>query len=94
MHKIKQPDPIEIEPDAWCGWCGDPLPEPEERVHNKRYCSVRCKQWHASDKKRSPRIWLSCPICGTRFYRENRKRQCCSHKCASLAWHRRKKFKG
>jgi len=88
---LRRLDPIEIEPDAWCGWCGDPLPEPAERVHNKTYCSVECRDAAKADRRKCERVHILCPECGTRFLRTSRVRVFCCHRCANRHHKRRKR---
>lgn len=64
-------DPIEIEPDAWCEWCGDPLPEPEERHARRRFCGRKCKDDYRNDLRaeaaRALLIPKPCKWCSTVF---------------------------
>ena len=68
---MRDPEPIQIEPDAWCAWCGDPLPEKEERHWRRRFCCQSCKAAHKYDRaKEARRAALpvkSCEWCGTTF---------------------------
>ena len=69
---MRKPEPVEIEPDAWCAWCGDPLPEPEERHHRRRFCCVQCREADKYDRyQRQPRkarlVPKPCAWCGTEF---------------------------
>ena len=86
---MRRLDPIEIEPDAWCGWCGDPLPEPEERIHNKAFCSVACRKEHTADLRKNPVRRLNCPHCGTAFKTTDPRKRFCTHRCARLDYKRR-----
>lgn len=89
-----QPEPIYIEPDAWCEWCGDPLPEIEERHPAQRFCSRRCKDDNSNARKREE--WaalladLDCPHCGTRFKQNRADQIYCTAKCGANAAYRRK----
>jgi predicted nucleic acid-binding Zn ribbon protein len=91
---VRKVEPVEIEPDAWCEWCGDSLPEPEERPARQKYCSRHCKEEARKDRARQE--WaatladLDCPHCGTRF-RQNRACQVyCTPKCAANARYRQR----
>ena len=87
-------DPIEIEPDAWCDWCGDPLPEPEERHPRRKYCSRQCKDESRNAAARE--AWAAalvekdCPHCGTRFKQTRTCKVYCTPKCAANARYRRR----
>lgn len=89
-----QPEPIHIEPDAWCEWCGDPLPEIEERHPRRRFCSRRCKDDNHNAMKREE--WaatladLDCPHCGTRFRQRRACQVYCNPKCAANARYRQR----
>lgn len=91
---MRKPEPIEIEPDAWCAWCGDPLPEPEERHHHLRYCSAVCRRRMAYDLIRERRMAARkpqpCRWCGTLFMPRTEKVHTCSRKCkeAMQNWRR------
>ena len=59
-------DPIIIEPDAWCAWCGDPLPEIEERKPWMKYCSAKCCTDYGNDLRKRPKPKpRPCGWCGT-----------------------------
>ena len=79
-------DPIAIEPDAWCAWCGDPLPEPEERHHGRRYCCKRCKWAYENDvrsqARKAARPIRACLWCGTEFIAWPSHKFCCTPKCS------------
>ena len=86
--------PIFIEPDAWCAWCGESLPEPEERHHGRVYCSKRCKWAFAADRKREATIaarpMRNCVWCGTAFRAFPSHKLTCSRACniALFNWRR------
>jgi hypothetical protein len=89
-----RPDPIEIEPDAWCEWCGDSLPEKEERHPRQRFCSLRCRADAGNAAKREE--WaatladLDCPHCGTRFKQGRACQVYCTPRCAANARYRQR----
>lgn len=86
-------DPIEIEPDAWCEWCGDPLPETEDRHHSRRYCSVKCRSAAAYDPIRQARAAMrperACGHCGTTFKAKGPAHRYCGISCQFKARYRR-----
>lgn len=91
---MRETKPLEIEPDAWCAWCGDPLPEPEERHTRRIFCSRRCKDDAKNDQRREE--WAAlletrpCQHCGTAF-KQNRLNQIfCGQGCGAKAAYRRK----
>lgn len=65
---MRDVSPLEVEPDAWCPWCGDPLPEPEERHARKRFCNRQCQDAFFNDltaeRRRAARAGRSCAHCG------------------------------
>lgn len=91
---MRETKPLEIEPDKWCVWCGDSLPEKEERPHNKIYCSRRCKDDAANDKARQE--WAAlletkpCLHCHTPFKQTRRNQIFCGPNCSANAAYRRK----
>ena len=91
MH---DPEPIQIEPDAWCEWCGDPLPEPEERRRDKRFCCRDCKAAARNDDLRQARLALrperACGHCKTTFKAKGPANRFCSVSCQQKARYRRK----
>lgn len=93
----RNPDPVEIEPDAWCGWCGDPLPEPEERHHGRRYCSPRCKQSMHNDRtreaKKAARPMRACLWCGAAFPAWPLQKFTCTPKCSEMLHNWRKAWR-
>ena len=83
-------DAVEVEPDAWCDWCGDPLPEPEERTYHQRFCCEACQKAYHNDLARERR-WAererrSCKQCGAVFVALPRTRLFCSRAC-NVAFH-------
>ena len=87
------PDKIEVV-DAWCRWCGDPLPEKEDRHARRVYCSRRCKDDDRNAQRRE--AWLAaletrpCLHCRETF-RQNRANQVyCSMRCGQNAAYRRR----
>lgn len=87
-------DPVEVEPDAWCAWCGDPLPEPEERHHGRRYCCQRCRWAMDNDKVRQAKLaarpMRACLSCGTEFRAWPSHKRCCTPKCSERYQNARK----
>ena len=80
----RRPDPVEIEPDAWCAWCGDPLPEPEERDPRQIYCSRQCNSAMAYDLRKPPPAEprrVTCAWCGTEFDTHRPGARFCSKTC-------------
>jgi hypothetical protein len=88
------PKPIQIEPDAWCAWCGETLPEEAERHPRRRYCSRQCKDEAANARAREE--WaatlktLDCPHCGTTFKQGRACQVYCSIRCQDNARYRRR----
>lgn len=86
-------DPVQIEPDAWCEWCGDPLPEKEERRPDKRFCSRKCGGAFRADLLRQARLDLrperACDHCGTTFKAKGPANRFCSMSCQGKARYRR-----
>ena len=87
-------DPIQIEPDAWCAWCGNALPEPEERHHALRFCCLQCKiEYHRdllSERRYNERETRICPWCGTEFKAWPRHKHTCNPKCGEALHNWRK----
>ncbi len=87
-------DPIVIEPDAWCEWCGNPLPEREDRMWNQRFCSPACGTANRLDLMRVARLELredrTCRHCGTAFKAKGPANWFCSVSCQCKARYRRK----
>lgn len=86
--RTRRAEPIEIEPDAWCDWCGNPLPEPEERHWRTKYCSRQCKDARDYDAVKNrkgigQRVWRNCEWCGSRFVSSQPHAKCCSLKCTT-----------
>ena len=79
----KVPDAVEIEPDAWCAWCGADLPEPVDRTYHQRFCSKACNDDFHNDVQRERR---SCRQCGAEFVAMPRNKVFCSRTCQD-AWH-------
>lgn len=86
-------DPVIIEPDAWCEWCG--VPEPEERHPRRRFCSRKCKAeaWY-DEKQRQPlterRAGLKCKVCDAPLKAAKPFKAYCSRKCERIAVKARK----
>lgn len=85
-------DPIEIAPDAWCAFCGTPLPEEAER-HPKR---IYCSRWCAREAKRPdlppvPKRRLACAECGAEFETHRPAARFCSSGCWRKDYYRRTK---
>lgn len=81
---MPKPKPLEIEPDAWCAFCGDPLPEPEERHPLQRYCGRWCSRarWyldHGPDPVPERRV--ECAFCGAEFWTHRTTARFCSKVC-------------
>lgn len=75
---------VEVEPDAWCDWCGDALPEPEERTSRQRFCDRKCMQAYHNDvrrERRQARPSRECRQCGAPFVATRSDRMVCSPKC-------------
>jgi predicted nucleic acid-binding Zn ribbon protein len=89
------PEPVEIEPDAWFAWCGDPLPEPEERHHGRRYCSEPCKWAMEYDRLRetrqAARPMRACLWCRSSFRAWPSYKFTCTPKCSERYHNRRKR---
>jgi predicted nucleic acid-binding Zn ribbon protein len=90
-------DAVEVAADAWCAWCGEALPEPEERTWHQRFCCKACKDAHHNDLQKERR-WAererrSCRQCGAEFVAMPRNRLFCSARCSN-AWHNGKKRMG
>lgn len=87
-------DPIIIEPDAWCEWCGNPLPEREERKWNQRFCCAACGEANRLDLMRVARLDLredrNCRHCETAFKAKGPAHWFCSISCQGKARYRRK----
>lgn len=87
-------EPIQIEPDAWCDWCGDPLPEIEERHPLRRFCSRECKDEHRNDlakeRRAAARAGLTCAHCGGTFTGNSTQQVFCGESCQQKARYRRK----
>lgn len=88
---MRRLDPIQIEPDRWCLWCGESLPEPAERDHRQRYCCPECRTAAKLDRRnearraarvREPR---TCRQCGATFIPKRRDALVCSLGC-NWAW--------
>lgn len=88
-----QPEPIHIEPDAWCKWCGDPLPEFEERHWKREFCKRGCKDAYRNDQGRerraAARAGKTCAHCGGTFDGNRPDHVYCSQKCYGRARYRR-----
>jgi predicted nucleic acid-binding Zn ribbon protein len=91
---VRKVEPVEIAPDAWCDWCGDPLPEKEERRADMRFCGRACKAAMRNDMLREARETLrperACDHCGTTFKARGPAHRFCCESCAQKAKYRRR----
>lgn len=87
-------DPLIIEPDAWCEWCGEALPEREERRWNQRFCCRKCGEENKAQLMKEARLALredrTCRHCGTGFKAKGPANWYCSVSCQVKARYRRK----
>lgn len=89
-------EPIYIEPDAWCEWCGDPLPEPEERYPHQKFCCYQCQWANSYDRLiRQPRkariVPKACAFCGQSFMPVRVSQTYCRDKCRAEAYNARRR---
>jgi hypothetical protein len=77
------PRPLEIDPDAWCAFCGDPLPEVEERDPRQKYCCKWCcdQAYEARTYTEAPLRQGACAECGAEFWTYWAAHRFCSQKC-------------
>ncbi len=83
--------PLEIAPDAWCAFCGDPLPEKENRDPRQMYCSKWCcDQAHkARTYTEAPMRRGACAECGAGFWTYWSYHRFCSARCYQRGYRRR-----
>lgn len=84
-------NPLTIEPDAWCAWCGDPLPEREERLPWMKYCSAKCGnqyRYDLNDRPKHKHPPRPCAYCGTVFTPKFDRGTYCSRPCQWTARNR------
>lgn len=88
---MQKPEPLEIEPDAWCAFCGDPLPEKEERDPRQIYCGKWCSdQAHkARTYTEAPKRRGECAECGAEFWTYWSYHRFCSQRCNQRDYRRR-----
>lgn len=83
-------DAVEVAADAWCAWCGEALPEPEDRTWHQRFCCKACQIAHYRDvqkeRRRAAAERRSCKQCGAEFVALPRTRLFCSRAC-NVAFH-------
>ena len=83
----KPPEHIEIEPDAWCAWCGETLAEEADRDPRQFYCNAKCRKamWHDMHKGDPlPKSPGTCQECGAEFLTHMPTRLFCSRRCRRL----------
>jgi predicted nucleic acid-binding Zn ribbon protein len=92
--RATRPGPVTIEPDAWCEWCGEALPEKEERHPRMRFCGRACQQAARVDDLKQARLALrperACGHCGTVFRAKGPAHRFCSDSCGQRAKYRRR----
>jgi len=84
-------NPLEIEPDAWCAFCGTPLPEKEDRDPRQKYCSKWCcNQAHKLRTYNPPPMRRGeCAECGAEFWTYWSYHRFCSQRCYQRDYRRR-----
>lgn len=89
---VRRPDGIEIEPDAWCAFCGTPLPEAAERDPRQKYRGRWCaREANRPEVPPVPKRRVACAECGEAFETHHPEARFCSPRCWRKDYHRRTK---
>jgi len=78
----------ELAPEDTCDGCGATL---TSVAHNRKYCTIECRNQHRAELRKNPVRNVACENCGADFQTTDPRKASCSPSCAKAAYKKRKR---